>query len=142
MNCQLYSGWREGKRKPGVRPCGEGLVEAAGESIEVWSVEAGGSVGVRDGEGYGASVIYLGEEALGEEAFGFSEGGGNNVWEGSLDISSEGVGGWAVSDGIETVERIGERGRGFCSRVLLSGHIAGGALFAFTLWGGLVEPAV
>ena len=70
MTCQLYSGWRKGKRKPGIRPCGKGLVEAAGESIEVWGVGAGGGVGVRDGEGYGASVIDLGEETLGEEAVG------------------------------------------------------------------------
>ena len=57
MNCQLYSGWRQGKRKLGIRSCGVGLVEAAGESIEVGSVGAGWGVGVGDGEGYGASVI-------------------------------------------------------------------------------------
>ena len=61
MNCQLYSGWREGKRKPGIGPCGEGLVEAAGESIEVRGARADGGVGVSDGEGYGASVIDFGE---------------------------------------------------------------------------------
>ena len=38
MNCQLYRGWRLGKRNPGVIPDGEGLVDAAGESIEIWGV--------------------------------------------------------------------------------------------------------
>ena len=70
MNCQLYSGWREGKRKPGIRPCGEGVVETAGESIEIRRVGAGGSVGVCDGEGYGSSVIDLSKKALGEKAVG------------------------------------------------------------------------
>ena len=70
MNCQLYSGRHEGKRKPWVGPCGEELVEAAGESIEVRGVGAGRGVGVGDGEGYGASVIDFGEKALGEKAVG------------------------------------------------------------------------
>ena len=70
MNCQLYSGWREGKRKPGIGPCGEELIEAVGESIEVRGVGAGRGVGVRDGEGYGTSVIAFGEKAFGEEAVG------------------------------------------------------------------------
>ena len=56
MNCQLYSGWREGKRKPGIGPCGEGLVEAAGERIEVRGIGASRGVGVGEGEGYGTSV--------------------------------------------------------------------------------------
>jgi len=38
VNCQLYSGWRLGKRKSGVITDGEGLVEAAGEGIEVRGV--------------------------------------------------------------------------------------------------------
>ena len=141
MNCQLYSGRREGKRKPGVRPCGEGLVEAAGESIEVGAVEASGGVGVSDGEGYGASVIDCGEETFGEEAVGVGESGGDDVWEGSLDISSERVGCWGVPDGIEPAGRIGERGRGFCSRVFFSGHTAGGGLSALALRGARGAPA-
>ena len=87
MNCQLYSGRHEGKRKPGVRSRGVGLVEAAGESIEVWGVGAGRGVGVGDGDGYGASVIDLGEKTFGEEAIGVREGGGDDVREGSLDTS-------------------------------------------------------
>ena len=74
MNCQLYSGRRKGKRKPGVRPCGKELVEAVGENIEVWGVGAARGVGVGDGEGYGASVIDLGEETFGEEVIGACEG--------------------------------------------------------------------
>ena len=70
MNCQLYSGWPEGKRKPGIRSHGVGLVEAAGESIEVWGVGAGWGVGVGDSEGYGASVIDFSEETPGEETVG------------------------------------------------------------------------
>ena len=38
VNCQLYSGWCLGKRKPGVITDGERLVEAAGKGIEVWCV--------------------------------------------------------------------------------------------------------
>ena len=38
VNCQLYSGWRLGKRKPGVINYGERLVEAAGESIQIWGI--------------------------------------------------------------------------------------------------------
>ena len=57
MNCQLYSGRREGECKPWVGPCGEGLVEAAGESIEVGGVGACSGAGVGDGEEYGAPVI-------------------------------------------------------------------------------------
>ena len=87
MNCQLYSGWREGKRKPGIGPCGEGLIEAAGESIEVRTVGPGRGIGVRDGEGYGTSVIDFGKETFGEEAVGVREGGGDNIGEGSLDAN-------------------------------------------------------
>ena len=125
MNCQLYSGWREGKRKPGVGSCGEGLVEAAGESIEVWGVGAGRGVGVSDGDGYGTSVIDFGKEAFGEEAVGVRERGGNNVWEGSLDFRSEGMGCWGVPNSIETAGGVGERGGRLCSRVFYLGHIAG-----------------
>ena len=73
MNCQLYSGWRQGKRKPGIRSCGVGLVEAAGESIEVGGVGTGWGVGVSDGEGYGAPVIDFSKESFGEEAVGVRE---------------------------------------------------------------------
>jgi len=38
VNCQLYSGWRLGKRKPGVISDGKRLVTAAGEDIEIWGV--------------------------------------------------------------------------------------------------------
>ena len=58
------------------------------------------------------------------------------MWEGSFDVGSEGVGGWGVSDGIETTGRIGEGGGGFCSRILFSGHFFGGGLFTLALLGG------
>jgi len=83
VNCQLYSGWRLGKRKPGIIPDGEGLVEAAGESIEVGPVGLCGGVGVGACEGNSTSAVDLGDEALGEEAIGVGEGGGGDVREGS-----------------------------------------------------------
>jgi len=46
VNCQRYSGWRLGKRKPGVVPDGVGLVKAAGESIKVRGVGLCGGVGL------------------------------------------------------------------------------------------------
>ena len=82
MNRQLYSDWCLGKRKPGVIPDGEGLVEAAGESIEIWGV--GFSWGIGDGacEGDSASVIDLCDEALFVETVALSEGGSSYVGEG------------------------------------------------------------
>jgi len=73
VNCQQYSGWRLGKRKPGVIPDGEGLVEAVDECIEVRGVGLSRGVRVGSGEGDGASVIDFGDEALWEEALGFRE---------------------------------------------------------------------
>jgi len=64
VNCQLYSGWRLGKRKPGVITDGERLVEAAGEGIEIWRVQLCGGVGVGACEGNSASVIDFRDEAF------------------------------------------------------------------------------
>jgi len=64
VNCQLYSGWRLRKRKPGVITDGERLVEAAGEGIEVGCVRFCGGVGVGACEGDGASVVDVCDEAL------------------------------------------------------------------------------
>ena len=58
-----------------------GLVEAAGDSIEVGGVGGGGGVGVCSGEGNGATIINLSDEPLGEEGIGGSEGGCDKVWE-------------------------------------------------------------
>jgi len=91
VNCQLYSGWHLGKRKPGVIPDGEGLVEAAGESIEVRGVRLRGGVGVGSGKGDSASAIDLSDEAFWEEALGFREGGSSNIWQG---------GGYALGNGV------------------------------------------
>jgi len=92
VNCQLYSGWRLGKRKPGIVPDGKGLVESAGEGIEVRGVGFCGGVGVGSGEGDGASVVNLGDEALWEKAVRFREGGSSNVWEGRGYVLSKGMG--------------------------------------------------
>ena len=89
-------------------------------------------MGVSDGERYGTSVIDFGEKALWEEAVGVRESGGNNVWEGPLDVSGKRVGCWGVPDGIEPTGRIGEGGGGFCSCVFCSGHVAGRGLLALT----------
>jgi len=70
VNCQLYSGWRLGKCKPWVISDGEGLVEAAGESVEIPGVGFRGGVGVGVREGDSASVVDLCDEALREEAVG------------------------------------------------------------------------
>ena len=92
VNCQLYSGWRLGKGKPGVIPNGEGLVEEAGESIEV------GGIGVRSSVGVGArkrnctTVVDLRNEALWVEAVRVDEGGGSDVGEGAGYVLCKGVG--------------------------------------------------
>jgi len=64
VNCQLYSGSRLGKRKPGIVTDGEGLVEAAGESNKVWGVAFSPCVRVGACEGDRASVVNLSDEAF------------------------------------------------------------------------------
>jgi len=91
VNCQLYSGWRLGKRKPGVITDGEGVVEAAGEGIEVWGVSFCSGFGVGAREGNSASVINLCDKPFQEEAVGLGDGGSSYVWEG---------GGYALGDGV------------------------------------------
>jgi len=98
VNRQLYNGWRLGQRKLGISSDGKGLVEAAGESIEIGGVGLRKGVGVGSGEGDGASVIDLGDEAFWEEAIRFQEGGSSNVWEG---------GGYALGTGVRC--RVGSR---------------------------------
>ena len=82
MNCQLYSGWRLGKRKPGIVSDGEGLIEAAGKSIEVRGVGSSRGVGVSACEGDSASVVDLCDETFSEERVGLGKGGGSYVGEG------------------------------------------------------------
>jgi len=93
MNCPLYRGWRWGKRKPGIVSDGEGLVEAAGESIEVRGVGLGWRVGVSAAVIDSASVVDLCNEAFWEEAVGFGEGGSSYVREG---------GGYALCKGVRS----------------------------------------
>ena len=101
MNCQLYSGWRLGKRKPGVITDGEGLVEAAGEGIEIRGVRLGWGVGVSAREGNSASVVDLCDETFWEEAVGVGKGGGGYVWEGGGYALGKGVGSGVGSGGEE-----------------------------------------
>jgi len=100
VNCQLYSGWRLGKRKPGVIPDREGLVEAAGEGIEVGGVSLRWGVGVGARRGDSASVVDLCDETFWEEAVGVGEGGSSYVWEGGGYALGKGVGG-GVGSGSE-----------------------------------------
>jgi len=88
----MYSGWRLGKRKPEVVTDGEGLVEAAGESIEIWGVRFRGSVRVGSGEGDNASVISLCNEAFSKEAVAFGESGGGYVREAGRYAICKGMG--------------------------------------------------
>jgi len=82
VKCQVYSGWRLGKPKPGIVPDGKGLVESAGEGIKVRGVGFCVGVGVGSGNGEGASGVDLGDEAFWEKAVGFREGGSTKVREG------------------------------------------------------------
>ena len=102
MNCQLYSHWHLGKRKPGVITHGEGLVNAAGESIEVWVLGFFRGVGVGAREGNNTSLVYLCDEAFREEAVGLGEGGSGHVWEGGGYAFGKGVGSGVGSVGEET----------------------------------------
>jgi len=67
VNCQLYTGWPLGKRKPGIVSDGEGLIEAAGASIEVRGVGLSYRVWVKAPEGDGGSVVHLCNETFWEE---------------------------------------------------------------------------
>ena len=98
-------------------------------------------MGVRNGEGYGSSVIDFGAEPFGEEAVEVCERRSDDVWEGPLNASSKGVKCWGVSDGVEMVGRIGEGGGSFCSHVCLLGYIPCRGLFALALWEGRAVPA-
>jgi len=92
VHCQLYSGRRLGKCKPGIVPDGEGLVKSAGEGIEVRGVGFCGGGGVGSGMGNGASVVDLGDEAFWKEAVRFRKSGSSNVREGGGYSLSKGMG--------------------------------------------------
>ena len=78
----MSGGRRLGTRKLGIVPEGEGLVEAAGESIQVQRVGLCGSVGIGCRKGDSVSVVDLCDEAFWEETVGFSEDGSSYVREG------------------------------------------------------------
>ena len=102
MNCQLYSRWPLCKRKPGVITDGEGLVEAAGESIKVRGAGLCRGVGVGACKGDSAAVIDLCDEAHWEEIVGFGEGGSSYVREGDSYALGKGVGSGVGSGSEET----------------------------------------
>ena len=83
LNCQLYSGWRLGKFKPGIVSDREGQVEAAGESIEVGGVGLCGGGGVSNPERDPTSVVDFGYETFGADAVGVGHGGGSDVGKSS-----------------------------------------------------------
>jgi len=101
VNCQLYSGWRLGKRKPGSVPNGEGLVETAGESIEVRGVGFCGGVRIGAREGDSARVIDLCDEAFREETVPLGEGGTSYRREGGSYALCKGMEGGARSSSEE-----------------------------------------
>jgi len=72
-------------------PNREGLVEAAGESSEVWGIGFRGGVGVGSGKRDGASVVDHSDEGFWEEAVGFREGGSSNIGEGEGYALGKGV---------------------------------------------------
>jgi len=92
VNCQQYSGRGLGKLKPGVITDGEGLVEAAGELIEIRGV--GFCSRVRGGacKGTSASVVDFCAETFRDEAVRRGEGGSDYVWEGGGYALGKGVG--------------------------------------------------
>ena len=102
MNCQLYSGWRRGKRKPGLVSDGEELVEAAGESIEVRGLGLSWGVRISARERDSASAVDLCDEAFWEEAVGLGEGGRGYVREGGGYALCKGVGSGFGSGSEET----------------------------------------
>jgi len=105
VNCPLYTGWHLGKRKPGVIPDGEGLVQAAGVSIEVWGVGLCWSVGISAGKSDCTSVIDFGYKVFRQEAVRLGEGGGTDVGQGSSDALCEGVLGGVCSSSEEAPRR-------------------------------------
>jgi len=102
VNCQLYSGWRLGKRKPGVVTNGEGLFEAAREGIEIRRAGFGWGVGVGTRKGNNASVVDLCDETFWEQTVGVREGGSGYVWEEGGYAYGKGVGVGVGSGGEET----------------------------------------
>jgi len=92
VNCQLYRGLRLGNRNPEVIHDGEGLVEAAGESIEIRGARLCRGVRVGSCEGDTASVVDLYDEALWEETVGVGAGGSSYVREGGSCAVCKGVG--------------------------------------------------
>jgi len=101
VNCQLFGGWRLGKCKPGVITGGEGLVEPAGECIEMRGIGFCWGVWVSPSMGDRAAVVDLSEETFWEEAVRFGESGGGYVWEGGGYALGKGLGGGAGSGGEE-----------------------------------------
>jgi len=122
-------GWRLGKRKPGIVPDGEGLVEAAGESIEVQGVGLCRGVGFAAGEGDGASVIDLSDKALRDERVGFREGGSSYVGEGGGSAFCNVMRCRVGTSSEESSLGLGEVRWGFCFSVPVSRHFCSQGCF-------------
>ena len=128
MNCQLYSGWCLGKRKPGIVSDGEGLVEAMGDSTEVGDVGFSWGVWIGACEGDSAWVVDLCDEKFREEGVGVGEGGCCFVREGGGYPWCMGVGSGFRSAGEETSGGQGEGRQGFYLVVPISRHLCGQGL--------------
>jgi len=63
-------------------PNRQGLVEAAGESIEVGGIRLGWGIGVGDRKRDGTTIVDLSDKAFGEGAVGVGAGCGSNGGEG------------------------------------------------------------
>ena len=133
MNCQPYSGWRLGKRKPGVITDRDGLVEAAGEGIEVRGVRLRWGVGVGASKGNSASVVDSRDDPFREEAVGLGEGGSGYVWEGGGYALGKGVGGGVGSGSEEASWGLGEGRRGLHLVVPISRYLCSRGSFHFLL---------
>ena len=92
-------------------------------------------MGVSPGEGYGASVIDLGNKPFREETVGLGESGGDLVGEDFDDTLCLGVRGGVGADGEETTRGIGEGGGSFQGVICFSRNLCSRGLLAFLALG-------
>jgi len=133
VNTQLYRGWPLGQRKPGIVPVVEGLVEAAGESIEIRGVGFYWGVGVGTCEGDSATVVDLCDEAFRGEAVGFRESDSSYLGEGGSNGLSYSVGSGVASGSEEASSGQGEGRLGCHLIVPISHYLCSRGSFLFLL---------